>query len=70
MSLTRTQKRWALGGSIGAGALLLGYEAWKHRRPAHGEREHHEHHEHNGRGEYGRKKKHHKHHEGHGNGDH
>lgn len=65
MALTRTQKRWAIGGSIGAGALFLGYELFKHREERsdsfsmqpHGKHEHRHHRRHgqgdNKRGEYG-----------------
>ena len=34
MALTETQKKWAVGGSIGAGALFIGYLLFR-SRPAH-----------------------------------
>jgi hypothetical protein len=75
--MTPTQKRWAIGGSIGAAAAGLGYWIFRrrHEHPtAHGHHEHHGHHEEheeheeeheNQRGEYGhhKKHKHHHHHE-------
>jgi hypothetical protein len=70
--MTRTQKRLAIGGGIGAVAIALGYEIlhWRsHEHEKHTEHRGHEHKEHNERGEYGKKHKHHHHHEGHEHGD-
>jgi hypothetical protein len=67
MALTRTQKRWAIGGSIGAATLFLGYELFRHvgreersdsfSMQSHGKHEHRHHRRHrqgdNERGEYG-----------------
>jgi len=78
MSLTRSQKRWAIGGSIGAAALFLGYELFRHREGPprsdhfpmqfHGKHKRHKHHKHhqgdNARGEYGTRH----HHKGHKHG--
>lgn len=76
MKLTRAQKRWAIGGSIGAGVLFLGYELFRHmhsrsdhdpRQLRHGHhKEHGDEHAENSRGEYGRQKHHHhkRHHHG------
>jgi hypothetical protein len=68
MALTRSQKQWVIGGSIGAGVLFLGYELLRHKdknvqlhekhaslkkhRYAHGDG-----HENNARGEYGHAKR-------------
>ena len=73
--MTRTQKRWAVGGGIGAVAAFLGYEWWKHRDHrghAGGHAKHHGHHhgepgtalateDSYERGEYGKKHGHHHH---------
>lgn len=68
MALTRTQKRWAIGGGVGAAGLLGFLYLRKHPFVLGGGREHeheHEHHKHheehdeNDRGEYGEKKHHH-----------
>jgi hypothetical protein len=65
VSLTRSQKRWAIGGSIGAAALFLGYALFRHREErsdsfsmqSHGKHKHSHHRRHgqgdNERGEYG-----------------
>lgn len=82
MSLTRTQKRWAIGGGIGATAICLGYELWWKKRGHRGHAVHHEkrrghhHHEEPGtdlavdesyeRGEYGKKHGRHRHKDHHG----
>lgn len=75
MALTETQKQWVVGGSIGAGALYIGYLLFRGR--SHGGHflpgdEHAQRHrkkrrqadgesnQENGRGEYGRKKHHHR----------
>ena len=72
MALTRTQKRWAIGGSIGAGVLFLGYELFRYKEDqarssygtrrfhqGHVRRRHDDVHTENKRGEYGRLKHHH-----------
>jgi hypothetical protein len=65
--VTESQKKWVAGGSIGAGALFVGYLLFRgSRRFLPGGHDVHEHHKkhhrsegENARGEYGRKKKHH-----------
>jgi hypothetical protein len=61
MALSRTQKQWAVGGSIGLGAFLLGSFVSR-RRPVEmfARREHHE--EHEGRREHQRGEYDHKEH--------
>jgi hypothetical protein len=79
MKLTRSQKRWAVGGSIGAGVIFLGYELFRHLsqrsdqaprqlHQAYGQHKAYRHDESAGsaRGEYGRQKRHH--HKGHQHG--
>lgn len=59
MTLTRTQKHWAIGGGIGALALGVGYEVLHHRKHAtpshdlHEDRGRHGHHHHDGGGQAG-----------------
>lgn len=76
MTLTETQKKWAIGGGIGAVAVALGYALF-HSRPAFGapsrqlpehphrkrKKPRHAREDENARGEYGQKKRHH--HKGH-----
>lgn len=56
MALTTSQKKWAVGGAIGGGALIVGYLFFHGRRahagsralPGHADHHHGKHHHHGG----------------------